>query len=135
MKLCRFDAGAGSRHGHVENGYLVDREDPIERHPLEAIRLLAPALPRKFLAIGLNYADPDGNNVELQVDCFGDWKKSTEWMRSSDDFKANPIGVFVDPELVAADHANGMSFAEIHADAMAGAYAPKQAPVEIPEMS
>jgi len=81
------------------------------------------------------YADPDGNNVELQVDCFGDWKKSTEWMRASEQFKANPIGQFVDPELVAADHANGMTFAEIHADAMAGAYAPKQAPVEIPEMS
>jgi catechol 2,3-dioxygenase len=87
------------------------------------------------MTLSYYYADPDGNNVELQVDCFGDWKKSTEWMRTSDDFKANPIGVFVDPELVAADHANGMTFAEIHADAMAGAYAPKQAPVEIPEMS
>jgi catechol 2,3-dioxygenase len=81
------------------------------------------------------YADPDGNNVELQVDCFGDWKKSTEWMRTSDEFKANPIGQFVNPELVAADHAGGMSFAEIHAKAMAGGYAPEQAPVEIPEMS
>ena len=81
------------------------------------------------------YGDPDGNNVELQVDCFGDWKKSTEWMRTSDEFKANPIGQFVDPELVAADHAGGMSFAQIHAKAMAGGYAPEQAPVEIPEMS
>ena len=81
------------------------------------------------------YADPDGNNVELQVDCFGDWKKSTEWMRTSDEFKDNPIGQFVNPELVAADHAEGLSFAEIHAKAMAGGYAPEQAPVEIPEMS
>jgi catechol 2,3-dioxygenase len=81
------------------------------------------------------YADPDGNNVELQVDTFGDWAKSKEWMRSSEAFKANPIGQFVDPELVAADHAGGMSFQEIHAKAMAGAYAPEQAPVEIPETS
>ncbi len=81
------------------------------------------------------YADPDGNNVELQVDCFGDWKKSTEWMRNSAEFKANPIGQFVNPELVAEDHAGGMSFADIHAKAMAGGYAPAQAPVEIPEMS
>ncbi len=29
------------------------------------------------------YADPDGNNVELQVDNFGDWRKSTEWLRTS----------------------------------------------------
>ena len=81
------------------------------------------------------YADPDGNNVELQVDNFGSWEKSKEWMKTSDEFKANPIGQFVDPDLVAADHAGGLSFAEIHAKAMAGGYAPEQAPVEIPEMS
>ena len=81
------------------------------------------------------YADPDGNNVELQVDYFGDWEKSKEWMRTSEEFKANPIGQFVDPEQVAADHADGMSFEEIHAKAMAGGYAPAQAPVEIPEMT
>ena len=81
------------------------------------------------------YADPDGNNVELQVDNFGDWAKSTEWMRTSAEFRANPIGQFVDPDPVAADHADGMSFAEIHAKAMAGGYAPAQAPVEIPGVS
>jgi 2-polyprenyl-6-methoxyphenol hydroxylase-like FAD-dependent oxidoreductase/catechol 2,3-dioxygenase-like lactoylglutathione lyase family enzyme len=81
------------------------------------------------------YADPDGNNVELQVDCFGAWEKSTEWMRTSEEFKANPIGQFVDPEQVAADYADGMSFEEIHAKATAGGYAPEQAPVEIPEVS
>jgi catechol 2,3-dioxygenase len=81
------------------------------------------------------YADPDGNHVELQVDNFGDWSKSTEWMRNSEEFKANPIGVFVDPDRVAADHAEGLSFEEIHAKAMAGGYAPEQAPVEIPEAS
>lgn len=81
------------------------------------------------------YVDPDGNNVELQVDCFGDWQKSKGWMSSSDEFKANPIGQFVDPERVAADHAEGLSFEAIHAKAMAGGYAPEQAPVEIPETS
>ena len=87
------------------------------------------------MTLSYYYADPDGNHVELQVDCFGDWQKSTEWMRNSDEFKANPIGVFVDPERIAADAATGLSFADIHAKAMAGGYAPEQAPVEIPEMS
>jgi hypothetical protein len=73
--------------------------------------------------------------VELQVDCFGDWQKSKAWMRTSDAFKANPIGVFVDPERVASDHADGMDFEEIHAKAMAGGYMPAQAPVAIPEVS
>jgi catechol 2,3-dioxygenase len=87
------------------------------------------------MTLSYYYADPDGNNIELQVDCFGDWQKSTEWMRTSDDFKANPIGVFVDPARIASDHADGMNFEEIHAKAMAGAYMPEQAPVEIPQVS
>jgi catechol 2,3-dioxygenase len=87
------------------------------------------------MTLSYYYADPDGNHVELQVDCFRDWEKSKEWMRSSDEFKANPIGVFVDPERIAADAAGGMSFADIHTKAMARGYAPEQAPVEIPEMS
>ncbi len=81
------------------------------------------------------YTDPDGNHIELQVDNFGDWGKSAEWMRTSDEFKANPIGEFVDPAKVASDHAAGVGFEEIHAKAMAGDYAPDQAPVEIPESS
>ena len=56
-------------------------------------------------------------------------------MRKSEQFAANPIGMFVDPEQVAADHASGLTFADIHAKAMAGGYAPEQAPVEIPEVS
>jgi catechol-2,3-dioxygenase len=75
------------------------------------------------------YADPDGNNIELQADCFGDWSKSMEWMRTSEEFKANPIGRFVDPDRVAADHAEGVAFDEIHVRAMAGGYAPEQAAV------
>jgi hypothetical protein len=56
-------------------------------------------------------------------------------MRTSEEFKANPIGQFVDPKKVASDHADGVEFEEIHAKAMAGGYAPEQAPVEIPEAS
>jgi catechol 2,3-dioxygenase len=84
------------------------------------------------MTLSYYYADPDGNNIELQVDAFGDWEKSKEWMRSSAAFKANPIGHFVDPEQIADDAAAGLSFDEIHAKAMADEYAPAQAPVEIP---
>jgi len=78
------------------------------------------------------YRDPDGNHVEMQVDCFGDWAASAEWMRSSEEFHANPIGVFVRPDLVAEAAAAGEPFADIHRRAMAGAFTPDQAPVEIP---
>ena len=78
------------------------------------------------------YKDPDGNHVELQVDNFGDWAKSSEWMRSSEAFHANPIGVFVDPAKVAEAAAAGASFDEIHKLATDGEFAPPQAPVDIP---
>ncbi len=78
------------------------------------------------------YPDPDGNHIELQVDNFGDWAASSEWMRNSEEFHANPIGVFVDPALVAEAAASGESFERIHERAMAGEFAPAQAPVEIP---
>jgi 2-keto-4-pentenoate hydratase/2-oxohepta-3-ene-1,7-dioic acid hydratase in catechol pathway len=57
MRVCRFDAGAGPRDGVVEDGHVVDRESADERYSLDQVRLLAPVQPRKFLAIGLNYAD------------------------------------------------------------------------------
>jgi catechol 2,3-dioxygenase len=79
------------------------------------------------------YADPDGNRVELQVDNFGDWAKSSEWMRRSSQFKEDPLGKFVDPEMVAADRASGVGFEEIHEKAMDGGYAPEAAPVELPQ--
>ena len=87
------------------------------------------------MTLSYYYADPDGNHVELQMDVFGDWAASRKWMRTSDEFKANPIGQFVDPATVAADHAAGAQLEEIHAKAMSGGYAPAEAPVAVPEAS
>jgi len=78
------------------------------------------------------YGDPDGNHVELQCDAFGDWSESKRWMRDSEQFHANPIGQFVDPEQVSAAAAAGESFADIHRRANAGELAPAEAPVAIP---
>ncbi|MHB8691938.1 MAG: fumarylacetoacetate hydrolase family protein [Solirubrobacteraceae bacterium] len=57
MRICRFDTGDGPQPGIVDDGYVVHRDNASERHALDEVRLLAPVLPRKFLAIGLNYAD------------------------------------------------------------------------------
>jgi catechol 2,3-dioxygenase len=79
------------------------------------------------------YRDPDGNHVELQVDTFGDWSRSSAWMRDSLEFQGDPLGKSVDPDRVASAFAEGASFDEIHANAMAGDLAPELAPVELPE--
>jgi catechol 2,3-dioxygenase len=73
------------------------------------------------------YADPDGNHVELQMDAFGDWAWSKAWMKNSKEFRADPIGQFVDPAAIAVDHAAGVPFEQIHAKAMRAGYAPQDA--------
>jgi len=84
------------------------------------------------MTLSYYYADPDENFVELQCDNFGDWVKSSEYVRSSEVFHANPIGVFVEPARVAEAAAAGAGHAEIHERAMAGEFAPEQPPIEIP---
>jgi catechol 2,3-dioxygenase len=78
------------------------------------------------------YSDPDGNFVELQVDNFGDWAKSAEWMRSSPAFRDDPLGKFVEPGRAAEAFAHGLTFEQIHARAMAGELAPDAPPLELP---
>jgi 2-polyprenyl-6-methoxyphenol hydroxylase-like FAD-dependent oxidoreductase/catechol 2,3-dioxygenase-like lactoylglutathione lyase family enzyme len=80
------------------------------------------------------YRDPDGNHVELQVDNFGDWGKSSAWMREGPEFHADPIGKFVDPDRVAEAYAAGESFEQIHASAMNGELAPETPPLELPSV-
>jgi catechol 2,3-dioxygenase len=82
------------------------------------------------MTLSYYYKDPDGNRVELQVDNFGDWPASKEWMRSSPDFRANPIGVFVDPASIAELAAAGEQFTAIHRRALAGELTPAQPPVD-----
>jgi catechol-2,3-dioxygenase len=84
------------------------------------------------MTLSYYYADPDANHVELQIDAFGSWEASHEWMRTSPDFAANPIGVFVDPARIAEAAAGGTPFAEIHRRAMAGEFLPPEAPIDIP---
>jgi catechol 2,3-dioxygenase len=76
------------------------------------------------MTLSFYYVDPDGNSVELQVDNFGDWVQSQEWMRTSPDFAADPIGKFVDPEQIVAARKAGASFAEIHRRAYTGEFPP-----------
>ena len=70
------------------------------------------------------YVDPDGNSVELQVDNFGNWEQSTEWMRTSPQFDADPIGMPVNPDQMVAARKAGASFADLHRRAYAGEFKP-----------
>jgi catechol 2,3-dioxygenase len=80
------------------------------------------------LTISLYYKDPEANFVELQSDNFSDWKLSSEWMRTSPDFAANPIGTFFDPARVYDALHSGIDFKVLQASIRGGAYLPVSVP-------
>lgn len=80
------------------------------------------------MTLSLYYADPDGNGLELQIDVFGDWAKSSAWMREALEFRDNPLGVFFDPDQVQAGREAGLTMEEIHERAFAGEYLPDPLP-------
>jgi catechol 2,3-dioxygenase len=83
------------------------------------------------LTMSLYYKDPEGNFVELQSDNFGDWAKSTEFMRTSADFAANPIGTFFDPARVYERMKNDIDFKTLQKSIRAGDYLPNPIPPHI----
>jgi catechol 2,3-dioxygenase len=80
------------------------------------------------LTISLYYKDPEGNFVELQSDNFSDWKLSGEFMRTSPDFAANPIGTFFDPAKVYDEFKSGADFETLQKSIRGGAYLPNPIP-------
>lgn len=82
------------------------------------------------MTLSFYYVDPDGNSVELQCDEFGDWAASKQWMTTSAEFNANPIGITVDPELMVAAAGEGATAHELHARAYSGEFAP-EAPLDL----
>ena len=80
------------------------------------------------MTISLYYRDPEGNFGELQSDVFGDWAKSGDFMRSSPDFAANPIGTFFDPARVYEALKSGGDFKALQKSMRAGAYQPDKLP-------
>jgi catechol 2,3-dioxygenase len=83
------------------------------------------------ITMSLYYADPEGNGVEIQVDAFGDWEVSKEWMWASREFAENPIGSFFDPDKLVEAREQGVSAEEIHQNARAGKYLPENPPADI----
>ncbi len=83
------------------------------------------------ITMSVYYQDPDGNGVEIQVDGFGDWADSTEWMANAMEFAENPIGTYFDPEKLVAARESGMEFKEIHERTRAGEFLPATIPDDI----
>ena len=67
---------------------------------------IEPILPVNHgMTVSLYYQDPDGNQVELQIDTAT--PADTVAFMATDVFAANPLGVVFDPEEMAAQHRAG----------------------------
>jgi catechol 2,3-dioxygenase len=82
------------------------------------------------MTMSFYYVDPDGHSVELQVDEFGDWAQSKDFMLNAAEFSADPIGTPVDPDLAVAARDAGANPEEIHERAYAGEFRP-DAPLDL----
>jgi len=71
----------------------------------------------------LYYADPDQNNVELNVNNYGDERKATEHMKMAPAGQG-PRRVLIDPEKLLQARKAGASPLELHKRAFAGELAP-----------
>ncbi|MEM6534238.1 MAG: VOC family protein [Pseudomonadota bacterium] len=56
--------------------------------------------------LSMYYQDPDGNNLELQIDAFDSNEQTTQWLIESD-FSVNPVGVKFEPEELIARYRAG----------------------------
>jgi catechol 2,3-dioxygenase len=116
----------GMHHSAFEFASL---EDLLTRYEtLKAAGILPHVSIDHGLTMSFYYLDPDGNSVEMQADNFGNWDASSEWIRTSEDFVADPIGRFVDPDKLIAAMRSGSSPEEIHRRAYAGEFEPAEQP-------
>lgn len=63
-------------------------------------------------SLSMYYRDPDGNNVELQVDSYETLDECNEFMRGPL-FAANPVGEVFDPEQLIADLHAGVELTQL----------------------
>ena len=78
------------------------------------------------MTMSMYYVDPDGNGVEIQVDVFGDWALSKEFMWASQEFAQDQVGPQFDPAKILADRRAGVSAKETQDKARAGEYPPAE---------
>jgi len=108
----RSGGAAGVHHVAFEYNSLADLVSTYER--LRGLNILPVWCTNHGPTTSLYYRDPDGLNLELQIENFDSIEGSTAFFHSSE-FAENPIGVDFDPEELARRFLAGESEAAIKA--------------------
>jgi catechol-2,3-dioxygenase len=96
-----------SAFAYEDLGQLIDTYERLKEHGIVPWRTI-----NHGPTISFYYADPDGNDVELQVDRFSNANDATKWMKGPA-FAKNPIGVEFDIKDFIRDYRGGKSPAEL----------------------
>ncbi len=96
------DGGASEKHGLIGADHIAYTYPSLEDLFVNYTRLRANGISPYWcihhgLTISMYYADPDGNQLEFQVDCFASTEESNAYI-CGPDFSINPVGVEFDPE-------------------------------------
>ena len=86
-------------------------DDLLENYvQLKAKRIVPYWCVHHGITVSMYYADPDGNQMEFQVDSYGSNEEANDFM-AGPGFGANPIGVEYNPEELLAQKQSGASLA------------------------
>lgn len=104
----------GIRAGHYHTAFAYDSLKDLMGN---FVRLRAEGiLPYRTInhgpTVSMYYADPEGNQIELQVDSFPDAEATNNWMRS-EAFSRNPIGIDFNADDMLAKLAAGVAEIEL----------------------
>lgn len=81
------------------------------------------------ITASMYYQDPDGNQMEFQVDCFESSDSAVAFMNGGG-FEANPVGVEYDPDAWLAGREAGTPLSELMATAAEGPVSPIRGALE-----
>jgi catechol 2,3-dioxygenase-like lactoylglutathione lyase family enzyme len=65
------------------------------------------------MTVSFYYQDPDGNNLELQIDSFPTTQELQDYFERDPDYAANPLGAQFDPDELVRKYEAGVPFAEL----------------------
>jgi hypothetical protein len=116
LAVLQPDAQDSEKHGlvgveHVAYTYLW-LEDLFENYTrLKSGGILPYWCIHHGLTVSMYYSDPDGNQLEFQVDCFASAEESNAYIRGPG-FSVNPVGVEFVPEDWLAQVSAGAPFSD-----------------------
>ena len=96
-----------SAFSYDDLGALIEKYEQLKAEGVHPWRLI-----NHGPTISFYYRDPDGNDVELQVDRFDTTEEATRWM-NGEAFARNPIGIELDPDQLKAAYQSGIPKAEL----------------------